>query len=55
MTCLLPGTRTQDEAAEDPLTAAQLGLTPNYELYWTNKFQVTKLRMLPMQMQRLSC
>jgi hypothetical protein len=34
------GARTQDEAAEDPLTAAQLGVSPNYELYFTNKLQV---------------
>jgi len=36
----VPGARTQDEAAEDPFTAARLGLTPNYELYWTNKLQL---------------
>ncbi|WIA33365.1 hypothetical protein OEZ86_006502 [Tetradesmus obliquus] len=37
---LLTGARTQDEAAEDPLTAAQLGVSPNYELYFTNKLQI---------------
>jgi DNA polymerase delta subunit 1 len=37
---LLTGARTQDEAAEDPLTVTQLNLTPNYALYWTNKFQI---------------
>ncbi len=34
---LLPGYRTQDDAAEDPLAAAKLGLTPDLELYWRNK------------------
>eukprot|EP00879_Flechtneria_rotunda_P007699 GHRR01008072.1.p1 GENE.GHRR01008072.1~~GHRR01008072.1.p1 ORF type:complete len:781 (+),score=286.21 GHRR01008072.1:379-2721(+) len=37
---LLAGARTQDEAAEDPLAASKAGLTPNYELYWTNKMQI---------------
>jgi hypothetical protein len=31
---LLPGTKSQDEAAEDPLTALKAGLTLNYHLYW---------------------
>ena len=34
---LLPGAATQDEAAEDPLTAAKAGSPANYELYWRNK------------------
>ena len=34
---LLGGHRTQDEAAEDPLTAGLQNLTPDYELYWKNK------------------
>lgn len=34
---LLTGARLQDDAAEDPLFASQLGLTPNYELYLRNK------------------
>lgn len=34
---LLSGHRTQDEAAEDPLTAGLENLTPDYELYWRNK------------------
>ncbi|KAF8067421.1 POLD1 [Scenedesmus sp. PABB004] len=36
---LLAGAKTQDDAAEDPLTAALAGLSPNYSLYWTNKLQ----------------
>lgn len=35
------GVRLQDEAAEDPLMAAERGLAPNTELYWRNKLQVT--------------
>ena len=34
---LLAGHRTQDEAAEDPLTAAKGGLQADYDLYWRNK------------------
>ena len=34
---LLPGTRTQDEAAEDPLTAVLVGQQADFELYWKNK------------------
>ena len=34
---LLPGLRTQDEAAEHPLTAVLAGQQPDYELYWKNK------------------
>ena len=34
---LLSGHRTQDEAAEDPLTAGLQSLSPDYELYWRNK------------------
>ncbi len=34
---LLPGAATQDEAAEDPLTAAKAGAPANFELYWRNK------------------
>lgn len=34
---LLPGMRTQDEAAEDPLTAVLAGQQANFELYWKNK------------------
>jgi hypothetical protein len=37
---LVAGARTQEEAAEDPLTAAQQALPLNYDLYWTNKLQV---------------
>jgi DNA polymerase delta subunit 1 len=37
---LVSGARTQEEAAEDPLTAAQQALPLNYDLYWTNKLQV---------------
>lgn len=36
---LLPGLRTQDEAAEDPLTAAKAGCAADYELYWQNKLR----------------
>ena len=36
---LLPGMRTQDEAAEDPLTAAKAGCAADYELYWQNKLR----------------
>ena len=36
---LLPGLRTQDEAAEDPLTAARAGCAADYELYWQNKLR----------------
>ncbi|GIL72478.1 hypothetical protein Vretifemale_2820 [Volvox reticuliferus] len=36
---LLAGPRTQDEAAEDPLAAAQRGAAPALELYWRNKLQ----------------
>ncbi|GIL43516.1 hypothetical protein Vafri_1224 [Volvox africanus] len=36
---LLAGARTQDDAAEDPLTAAQRGAAPALELYWRNKLQ----------------
>lgn len=28
------GSKSQDDAAEDPLTAIKQGLTPNYQLYW---------------------
>jgi len=28
------GSKSQDDAAEDPLTAVKEGLTPNYQLYW---------------------
>lgn len=34
---LLPGLRTQDEAAEDPLTAVRAGQQADFELYWKNK------------------
>ena len=34
---LLPGLRTQDEAAEDPLTAVLAGQQADFELYWRNK------------------
>lgn len=34
---LLPGERLQDEAAEDPLTAALDNRTADSELYWKNK------------------
>lgn len=34
---LLPGVRTQDEAAEDPLTAVLAGQQADFELYWKNK------------------
>lgn len=34
---LLPGQRTQDEAAEDPLTAVLAGQQADFELYWKNK------------------
>lgn len=36
---LLPGERLQDEAAEDPLTAALDFRTADSELYWKNKLQ----------------
>ena len=36
---LLPGMRTQDEAAEDPLTAVKSGAAADYELYWHNKLR----------------
>ena len=36
---LLPGLRTQDEAAEDPLTAAKASCAADYELYWQNKLR----------------
>ncbi len=36
---LLPGARTQDDAAEDPLTAAKAGCSADYELYWQNKLR----------------
>ena len=36
---LLPGQRTQDDAAEDPLTAVKALAQPDYELYWKNKLQ----------------
>ena len=36
---LLPGMRTQDEAAEDPFTAAKSGAAADYELYWHNKLR----------------
>lgn len=36
---LLPGTRTQDDAAEDPLAAAKAGCSADYELYWQNKLR----------------
>lgn len=36
---LLPGARTQDDAAEDPLTAAKAGCSGDYELYWQNKLK----------------
>lgn len=32
--CLCSGSKSQDDAAEDPLTAVKEGLTPNYQLYW---------------------
>lgn len=34
---LLPGARTQDEGAEDPLTAAKQQRHGDAELYWKNK------------------
>lgn len=34
---LLPGLRTQDEAAEHPLTAVLAGQQADFELYWKNK------------------
>ncbi|GMH36104.1 hypothetical protein BSKO_03972 [Bryopsis sp. KO-2023] len=34
---ILSGHRTQDDAAEDPLTALMNGLTPDFHLYWKNK------------------
>ena len=36
---LLPGERLQDEAAEDPLTAALEHRMADSELYWKNKLQ----------------
>ena len=36
---LLPGERLQDEAAEDPLTAALEERMADSELYWKNKLQ----------------
>jgi hypothetical protein len=36
---LLPGMRTQDEAAEDPLAAAKGGQAADYDLYWHNKLR----------------
>lgn len=36
---LLPGERLQDEAAEDPLTAAMEQRAANWELYWRAKLQ----------------
>ncbi|KAK9810365.1 hypothetical protein WJX72_009511 [[Myrmecia] bisecta] len=36
---LLPGMRTQDEAAEDPLAAAKAQRSADVDLYWTNKMQ----------------
>lgn len=36
---LLPGARTQDDAAEDPLAAAKAGCSADYELYWQNKLR----------------
>jgi hypothetical protein len=32
--CCPAGSKSQDDAAEDPLTAVKEGLTPNYQLYW---------------------
>lgn len=34
---LLAGIRLQDDAAEDPLTAARQGSAADYDLYWHNK------------------
>lgn len=34
---LLAGHKKQDDAAEDPYTAAKAGLPPAYDLYWRNK------------------
>ncbi len=34
------GSRLQDDAAENPLVAAELGLPPHLELYWKNKLMV---------------
>ena len=36
---LLPGERLQDDAAEDPLTAALQGRQADCELYWRTKLQ----------------
>ncbi|KAG2436758.1 hypothetical protein HXX76_006282 [Chlamydomonas incerta] len=36
---LLAGARNQDEAAEDPLTAALRGAAPALDIYWKNKLQ----------------
>lgn len=52
------GVRLQDEAAEDPLTAAQSALPPNLELYWRNKLQAPLTEILdkvlnPSQLQAL--
>lgn len=35
------GARLQDDAAENPLVAAELGLPPHLELYWKNKLMVS--------------
>lgn len=55
---LLPGCRTQDEAAEEPLTAAKQGLVPDLELYWKNKLlrplsEIFKTCLSPAEMQAL--
>ena len=36
---LLPGIRLQDDAAEDPLTAALANNSADNELYWRSKMQ----------------
>lgn len=39
------GYRLQDEAAEDPLLAAEAGLVPNLDLYWNNKLKAGLARL----------
>ena len=42
---LLPGSRTQDDASEDPLTAALTHQQADFELYWKNKLQKPLLEL----------
>ncbi len=44
--CCVAGHRLQEDAAEDPLLAAELGLPPNLELYARNKLMVPLLEVL---------